>query len=68
MLMGAARDAIMKGDFPSYLRSFFKAYYEESGFPRWIVEALLSVGVDILEGIQNAYVTDEAGAKWDYAS
>lgn len=66
--MGAARDAIMKGNFPSYLRNFFKAYYTEATYPRWVVEALLSVGVDLLEGIRDAYITDGDGTKWDYAT
>jgi len=67
-LMGAARDAIMRGDFPSYLRSFFKTYYGDSGYPRWAVEALLSVGVDLLEGMSDAHVADDDGTKWDYAA
>ncbi|KAL5528153.1 hypothetical protein ACEPAF_7289 [Sanghuangporus sanghuang] len=104
-LMGRARDAIVAGTFPEFLRSFFKTYYSsnpnsssgnrkgrekrkpatkdenedkktetekienESGptYPKWCVDALRSVGVDILEGVPNARVVDGNGAKWDYA-
>jgi queuine tRNA-ribosyltransferase catalytic subunit len=65
--MGAARDAILKGEFPGYLRSFFRTYYGETGYPRWIVDALQSVGVDLLEGIQDPKITNDDGKKWDYA-
>ncbi|KAF8527792.1 tRNA-guanine transglycosylase [Gautieria morchelliformis] len=66
-LMGAARDAILKGEFPGYLRSFFRTYYGETGYPRWVVDALQSVGVDLLEGIQDPKITNDDGKKWDYA-
>ncbi|KAF8588662.1 tRNA-guanine transglycosylase [Ramaria rubella] len=67
-LMGAARDAILNGDFPAHLRRFFGTYYEDAGFPRWIVNALRSVGVDLLEGVEGAYIANDDGTKWDYAS
>ena len=105
-LMGRARDAVVAGTFPDFLRSFFKTYFsapspsssgdkqeskrrqgtkekEESEedktetetekteggptYPKWCVDALRSVGVDILEGLPDARVVDGNGAKWDYA-
>ena len=77
--MGRARDAITDGRFPDYLKSFFKTYYtghpnprNTEGsvlqYPRWCVEALRSVGVDILDGIPEARIVDGSGAKWDYAA
>jgi hypothetical protein len=44
-VMGRARDAIMLGTFPEYLKSFFAGYYGDRGYPEWIVNALNSVGV-----------------------
>lgn len=81
MLLGKARDAIIDGSFPDFLRAFFKTYYEghlsdqakkvEEGvslcYPKWCVDALRSVGVDILEGVPEARIVDGSGAKWDYA-
>ncbi|TDL24234.1 tRNA-guanine transglycosylase [Rickenella mellea] len=66
-VMGRARDAIMDGKFPEYLRSFFANYYGNDGYPRWCVDALRSVGVDLLHGVDNPKVVDDNGAKWDYA-
>ncbi|KAJ6593936.1 tRNA-guanine(15) transglycosylase-like protein [Mycena capillaripes] len=49
-LMGGARDAILNGTFPKYLRTFFANYFGDIGYPEWCVNALRSVGVDLLEG------------------
>ncbi|KAF9241608.1 tRNA-guanine(15) transglycosylase-like protein [Melanogaster broomeanus] len=49
-VMGGARDAIMEGRFPDYLRTFFKNYFGDQGYPEWCVDALRSVGVDLLTG------------------
>lgn len=65
--MGCVRDAILKDDFPGYLRNFFRTYYEGTGYPHWVINALRSVGVDLLEGIQDAHLIDDDGTKWDYA-
>lgn len=65
-LMGRARDAIMAGAFPAYLRKFFKDYYGDVGYPEWIVNALRSVGVDLLEG-EDVQVVQGDGAKWEYS-
>lgn len=69
-VMGKARDAIMSGTFPEFLRSFFATYFggeSGPGYPRWCIDALRSVGVDILEGIQNPKIIEGDGAKWEYA-
>ena len=65
--MGRARDAIMSDMFPQFLQTFFKIYYGDAGYPRWCVDALQSVGVDILEGVENPTIIQDNGAKWDYA-
>jgi len=66
-LMGQVRDAILKDAYPAFLKDFFKGYYADGKYPRWIVDALNSVGVDLLEGVPNAEVTNTDGANWDYA-
>lgn len=68
-VMGQARDAILADVFPQYLRSFFKRYFGGQGYPRWCVDALRSVGVDLLEGvISDAIpVVEGDGAKWEYS-
>lgn len=68
-LMGGAREAIFAGTFPAYLRSFFANYFGETGYPKWCVDALRSVGVDLLEGIPPAEVkvVDGQGMKWEYS-
>ncbi|EJD52782.1 queuine tRNA-ribosyltransferase [Auricularia subglabra TFB-10046 SS5] len=67
-LMGGARDAIMNGTFPDYLRSFFRGYFGKQGYPKWCVEALRSVGVDLLEG-EGAEIPVVEGdhPNWEYA-
>ena len=65
--MGQARDAIMAGTFPEFLRIFLSRYFGDNGYPRWCVEALRSVGVDIIEGVENPKIVDDNGTKWDYA-
>ncbi|KAF7376176.1 Queuine tRNA-ribosyltransferase catalytic subunit 1 [Mycena sanguinolenta] len=63
-LMGGARDAIMNGTFPSYLRSFFANYFGDVGYPEWCINALRSVGIDLLEG-SDIKVVPGSGAKWE---
>lgn len=64
--MGRARDAIMNDSFPDYLRSFFADYFGDHGYPEWCVNALRSVGVDLLEGFSGKTI-EGAGAKWEYS-
>lgn len=66
-LMGGARDAILNGTFPAYLKTFFSNYFGESGYPQWCVDALRSVGVDLLEGQSNPKIAEGDGAKWEYS-
>ncbi|KAF8658286.1 hypothetical protein AX16_002060 [Volvariella volvacea WC 439] len=66
-VMGRARTAIMEGKFPGYLRTFFADYFGDSGYPEWCVNALRSVGVDLLEGNPKVKVIIGNGAKWEYA-
>lgn len=65
-VMGRARTAIMNGTFPDYLRSFFADYFGDVGYPEWCVNALRSVGVDLLDG-KDINVVPGQGAKWEYA-
>jgi hypothetical protein len=39
----------LNGTFPDYLRTFFANYFGDVGYPEWCVNALRSVGVDLLE-------------------
>ncbi|KAF7792318.1 hypothetical protein EIP86_003354 [Pleurotus ostreatoroseus] len=66
-LMGQARDAIINGTFPEYLKSFFATYYGDKGYPEWCVNALRSVGVDLLEGRPDIKVISGDGAQWERA-
>jgi len=65
-VMGGARDAILGGTFPGYLRTFFKNYFGDQGYPEWCVNALRSVGVDLLQD-EDVPVISGAGAKWEYS-
>lgn len=66
--MGDARNAILRDEFPMFLKNFFEQYYSESkNYPQWIIDALRSVSVDLLEGSSSYSVVDEDGVKWDYA-
>ncbi|EPT05032.1 hypothetical protein FOMPIDRAFT_1156565 [Fomitopsis schrenkii] len=66
-VMGGARDAIMNGTFPAYLKSFFADYFGDSGYPEWCVNALRSVGVDLLEDKPDVKVISGDGTKWEYS-
>lgn len=64
-LMGRARDAIVQGTFPEYLKSFFATYFGDRGYPEWCVNALRSVGVDLLEGQENVNTLPGNASSWD---
>ncbi|KAF8161118.1 tRNA-guanine(15) transglycosylase-like protein [Crassisporium funariophilum] len=66
-VMGRARESIIAGTFPDYLRSFFAKYFNTAGYPEWCVNALRTVGVDLLESTPEAKVIAGSGAKWEYA-
>ncbi|KDR75869.1 hypothetical protein GALMADRAFT_68696 [Galerina marginata CBS 339.88] len=67
-VMGCAREAIITGTFPDYLQLFFSRYFGSSGYPEWCVNALRSVGVDLLQGNPDAKIIPGSGAKWEYAA
>ena len=49
-LMGAARDAIVRDEYPGFVRGFFEKLYggDRSKVPEWATEALESVGVELV--------------------
>ena len=65
--MGSAREAIINGTFPQYLKQFFANYFGDAGYPEWCVNALQSVGVDLLEDRPDIKVISGDGAKWEYS-
>lgn len=65
-VMGRARDSIIEGRFPDYLATFFRNYFGDQGYPEWCVNALRSVGVDLLEGAEVPLIPG-SGAKWEYS-
>lgn len=67
--MGQVRDAILADRYPEYLKRFFKTYFGDKGYPKWSVDALKSVGVDLLEGIEGTVpIVEGDGAKWEYST
>ncbi|KAF8326671.1 tRNA-guanine transglycosylase [Cantharellus anzutake] len=70
-LMAGARKAIYSDTFPNFIRSFFSRYFggPDDGYPKWCVDALKSVGIDLLEGEEGATrrVVEGDGAKWEYS-
>jgi queuine tRNA-ribosyltransferase len=65
--MAQARESIMDGTFPAYLRHFFADYFGDAGYPEWCIHALRSVGVDLLEGNPDVKVVRGDGAKWEHS-
>jgi len=69
--MASTRQAIYSDTFPAYVRNFFSRYFgsPDDAYPKWCVEALRSVGIDLLEGEEGAKrrVVDGDGAKWEYS-
>ncbi|KAL0575742.1 hypothetical protein V5O48_006229 [Marasmius crinis-equi] len=66
-VMGRARDAIIAGTFPDYLRQFFAEYFGDHGYPEWCVNALRSVGVDLLDG-KDVPVVPGDKTRWEYSN
>jgi queuine/archaeosine tRNA-ribosyltransferase len=50
-LMRRAREAILVDEYPAFLKGYFDKMYagEKEKFPSWAVEALLGVGVNLLQ-------------------
>lgn len=53
-LMGQARKAIKEDRYPEFLHKFFSTLYDgqKDQYPQWAVDALRTVGVDLLSDIQ----------------
>ncbi|KAI8341258.1 queuine tRNA-ribosyltransferase [Chlamydoabsidia padenii] len=49
-LMNGMREAIMKDDFPAHVKKFFASYFggDKDKYPTWAVNALNSVGINLL--------------------
>ena len=49
-LMRSVRTAIIEDRFPAFLKRFFKDYFgDKTRYPDWAIEALGTVGVDLME-------------------
>lgn len=49
-LMKRVREAIIRDEYPQFLRDYFKQIYKtQDMYPKWAVTALQGVGVDLLE-------------------
>ena len=69
--MGGARDAILEDTYPAYLKAFFARYFKATGYPRWCVDALRAVGVDLLDGkeqIEEGRIVEGDAARWEYST
>ena len=49
------------------LCDIFDGYFGISGYPEWCVNALVSVGIDLLEG-KDVPIIRGSGAKWEYSN
>jgi queuine tRNA-ribosyltransferase catalytic subunit len=51
-LMSKARKAIKEDRYPDFVRNFFSTLYrgDQSRYPKWAVDALNSVGINLLQG------------------
>lgn len=66
-LMKGAREAILEDRFPRYLKDYFARFYGDgSQYPKWAVEALRAVGVDLLEDQPDA--VPQGKPQWDYVN
>lgn len=52
-LMKAARDAIIKDKFPHFIHHFFARYYQGRQIPKWAIEALEMVGINLNQHISS---------------
>jgi hypothetical protein len=50
--MGKARKAIKEDRYPEFVCNFFSTLYhgDKQRYPKWAVDALYSVGINLLEG------------------
>lgn len=51
-LMRTARAAILRDEYPAFVRQFFHDWYsgDKTQYPKWAVDALRTVGIELLEG------------------
>jgi len=49
--MHQAREAIKEDEYPKFVKTFFSTLYhgDTSQYPHWAVDALKSVGIDLLD-------------------
>ena len=47
--MRSVREAIIKDEYPAFIRTFMRKMYADGKYPQWAVDALASVGVDLTE-------------------
>jgi len=45
--MRQARESIISGTFPEFVRKFFLGLYPKQDYPNWVVDALNSVGIHL---------------------
>ena len=45
--MRSVREAIVKDEYPEFIRTFMKKMYADGEYPQWAVDALAAVGVDL---------------------
>ena len=50
--MRAVREAIVKDQYPAFIRTFMKKMYADEKYPQWAVDALASVGVNLKEKLK----------------
>ena len=52
-LMAQVREALKKDEFPQFVKKFFNTLYhgDSMQYPRWAVDALRSVGIDLVEEV-----------------
>merc|ERR1711990_657546 len=46
-LMRSVREAVVEDRYPDFIRTFMKDMYGDDDYPRWAVDALREVGVDL---------------------
>jgi hypothetical protein len=68
-LMNSARQAIIDGHFPAFVKAFFARYYKtHANYPSWAVDALRHVNIDLFEDAPDGVEPQQSqGAQWEYA-
>jgi hypothetical protein len=69
-LMDLARQSIIDGRFPDFVKQFFRRYYKShANYPSWAVDALRSVNIDLMEDAgQGIEPKKGQGVQWEYAN